>query len=137
MNLVTGATRPLSLPGEAFQTFAWSPDGKWLAAIYLVPSGPGQPGIRGRTILIDPNDPSNRRDLGGAGEMDVVWSPDSRFLLHTIWAANCPSATPLTFETIEVASGARSVLQNSRCKVASSMIGWIAVKGVVPEQPKQ
>jgi hypothetical protein len=135
MNLATGVTKPLSLHDEAFQTFAWSPDGKWIAAIYLVPLG-GQPGIRTRTILIDPNDPSKRRDLGTTGETEAVWSPDSRYLLHTFWEPKCPSATPLTFETIEVSNGKRFVLENSRCKVPSPMIGWLAVKGTAPEQSK-
>jgi len=56
----------------------------------------------------------------------VVWSPDSRFLLHAVYRPACPSQNPLALETLDVQTGKRSLIKDSICNSGSSrQIGWI------------
>ena len=60
VNIATGASVPL---GGGLWKGAWSPDGRWIAALQLDPESE-QPRPRlSRTILIDAHDFSQRRDL--------------------------------------------------------------------------
>jgi hypothetical protein len=100
---------------------SFSPDGKWIAALQL-----GDPNAPSKTALIDRNNLSSRRDLGGANDGEVVWSPDSKFLLHAVYRPACPSQNPLALETLEVQTGTRSVIKESICNSGSSrQIGWV------------
>jgi len=100
---------------------SFSPDGKWIAALQL-----GDPKAPSRTVLIDRTSPASRRDLGGVEDAEVVWSPDSRFLLHAVYRPACPSQNPLALETLEVQTGKRSLIKDSICNSGSSrQIGWI------------
>jgi len=99
---------------------SFSPDGKWIAAIQI--NNPNPP----KTILIDRSDLTKRRDLGGMEDGEVVWSPDSKFLLHAVYRPACPSQNPLALETLEVQAGNRSLIKDSICNSGSSrQIGWI------------
>ena len=99
---------------------SFSPDGKWIAAIQI--NNPNPP----KTILIDRSDLTKRRDLGGMDDSEVVWSPDSKFLLHAVYRPACPSQNPLALETLEVQTGSRSLIRESICNSGSSrQIGWI------------
>lgn len=120
LDLVHGKVTPL---GSELWVGSYSPDGKWIAALELGPPG------RSRTILIDPKDFSRRRDLGGSNDDEVVWSPDSRFLLHAVYRAACPSQNPLALETLDVETGKRFTLKNSICNAGSGrVIGWVSSK---------
>jgi len=100
---------------------SFSPDGKWIAALQL-----GDPKAPSKTILIDRNDLTKRRDLGGVEDSEVVWSPDSKFLLHAVYRPACPSQNPLALEILEVQTGNRSLIKDSICNCGSSrQIGWI------------
>ncbi len=99
---------------------SFSPDGKWIAAIQI--NNPNPP----RTILIDRSDLTKRRDLGESEDSEVVWSPDSKFLLHAVYRPACPSQNPLALETLDVETGKRSLIKDSICNSGSSrQIGWI------------
>jgi hypothetical protein len=100
---------------------SFSPDGKWIAALQL-----GDPKAPSRTVLIDRANLASRRDLGGVNDSEVVWSPDSRFLLHAVPRPACPSQNPLALETLEIQTGSRSLIKDSICNSGSSRrIGWI------------
>lgn len=99
---------------------SFSPDGRWIAAIQI--NNPNPP----KTIVIDRSDLTKRRDLGGANDSEVVWSPDSKFLLHAVYRPACPTQNPLALETLEVQTGNRSLIKDSICNCGSSrQIGWI------------
>ena len=94
---------------------SFSPDGKWIAALQL-----------GKIVLIDRTNIASRRDLGGVDDAEVVWSPDSRFLLHAVYRPACPTQNPLALETLDVRTGSRTLVKDSICNSGSSReIGWI------------
>ena len=100
---------------------SFSPDGRWIAALQL-----GDPKAPSKTILIDRTDLAKRRDLGGLDDSEVVWSPDSKFLLHAVYRPACSSQNPLALEILEVQTGSRSLIKESICNCGSSrQIGWI------------
>ena len=104
-----------------FSRGSFSPDGRWIAALQL-----GDPKAPSKTVLIDRTNPTSRRDLGGINDSEVVWSPDSRFLLHAVLRPACPSQNPLALETLEIQTGYRSLIKDSICNSGSSrQIGWI------------
>jgi hypothetical protein len=99
---------------------SFSPDGKWIAALQVNNPDPA------RTILIDRTDLAKRRDLGSASNGETAWSPDSKFLLQTVYRPACPSQNPLALETVAVQTGNRSTIKNSICECcAGDHIGWI------------
>ena len=64
------------------------------------------------------------------GPSEMVWSPDSKFLLQTVYRPACPSQNPLALETVEVQTGNRSTIKDSICNCGSSgHIGWIRSDG--------
>lgn len=101
---------------------SFSPDGKWIAALQR-----GDPTkAPSKTMLLDRTDLSKKRDLGGVNDTEIVWSPDSKFLLHAVPRPACPSQNPLALETLEVATGNRALIKDSICNAGSSrQIGWI------------
>lgn len=116
IDLVHGTTKSL---GDLSRP-AWSPDGKWVAAIEW---------NRKRLKVLDASDFSRRRDLGSTVEM--AWSPDSKYLL--VWKYHflkCGFALdvepPASFEIVEVASGKRSLVGSSQCQLVSGPTGWMA-----------
>lgn len=110
--------------GRSVWRASYSPDGKWIAALEL-----GGPKIPSKTTLIDRNALSLRRDLGGLNDDEVVWSPDSRLLLHADYRPACSSQNPIALETLDVETGKRSVLKNSVCKAGASRdLGWVSAK---------
>lgn len=111
-------SKTTSLPGEDFWKAAFSPDGKWIAALEDGPNGIS------KTVLIDAKDSSRRRDLGGTSDVEIVWSPDSRYILH-VEQRSCPWQHPLSLEIISIETGRRSIVPNSKCKVPTHFIGWI------------
>jgi hypothetical protein len=120
LDLTDGKVTPI---GSELWVGSYSPDGKWIAALELGPPG------RSRTILIDRKDFSRRRDLGGSNDDEVVWSPDSRFILHAVYRPACPSQSALALETLDIETGKRFTLKESICNAGSSRdIGWVSSK---------
>jgi hypothetical protein len=110
--------------GNSVWRASYSPDGKWIAALEL-----GGPKIPSKTVLIDRKDFFQRRDLGGLNDDELVWSPDSRLLLHADYRPACPSQNPIALETMDVETGKRTVLKNSVCKAGASRdMGWVSAK---------
>jgi hypothetical protein len=101
--------------GAEFWTGAWAPNGKWIAALK---------GKQSQLFLIDPNNLSHRQMRGETGG-GVHWSPDSRYLLLFKDQLLCGFYF-YTIETFEVATGKRSIIRSSRCKIEGGPSGWIA-----------
>jgi WD40 repeat protein len=113
IDLVRATTRPLD---ANFWAAEWSPDGKWIAALA---------GEESQLWLVDPSDLSRRRDLGKTGG-GVHWSPDSRYLLLFADSLLCNIEDRYSMETLEVASGKRSVVKSSRCQIVGAASGWMS-----------
>jgi hypothetical protein len=107
IDIRSGSTEPLG--GELFMA-AWSPNGKWLAAV--------EKGQRGRTILMDAKTLNRQRTLGPS-ELD--WSPDSRYIL----AVEPCGPHSGTLDAMSVETGERTVIESSRCSVNRAATGWV------------
>ena len=95
---------------KLFHRVAWSPDGRWIAAA-----------VKQTIVLIDANAPSRRKNLGGAWDTQIVWSPDSRQLLTikpcaTYWG---------TFVVIDVAIRKKTTVESSHCKAGGNEPFWV------------
>ncbi|HXA06448.1 MAG TPA: hypothetical protein VNY30_16500 [Bryobacteraceae bacterium] len=124
IDIATGAAVPL---GKGLWKGAWSPDGRWIAALQLDPESE-QPRPRlSRTILIDAHDFSQRRDMGGESDVEVCWSPDSRYLLYSETQRFC-SGTGVSLLTMDIESGKRATVKESKCIVKGRQkIGWVSL----------
>jgi hypothetical protein len=107
IDLAQNRTKPLD--GGLFLA-AWSPDGKWVAAV--------ENGEKGRTILMDAGTLQRKRTLGPS---EIGWSPDSRYLLGF---KPCDSYHG-TLEVIDVGSGYRIAVESSRCQLNQATVGWV------------
>ena len=100
---------------------SYSPNGKWIAALELA-----GPQIPSRTTLIDSQNFDRLRDLGGLNDDEVVWSPDSKFILHCVPKSNCAGNGPLALEALDVATGQRTLVKDTSCRIGvSRYIGWV------------
>ena len=110
IDLATGAIQSL---GGKYVAGAWSPDGKWLAAL----EGEGQ----SHTVLLDANSLARGRVFGTS---NVQWSPDSHYLLGertrgclAYWAS---------IVVIDVDTGQEQTVASSHCKVNLTTTGWVS-----------
>jgi hypothetical protein len=114
LDLQNGAMVPLARgPARA----VWSPDGKRIAAV-------GRPS---RIMIIDATDPDRKRNLGKA-EIDdpLVWSPDSRYLLHIRSQFSCfPTLFGASLEIIDTLTGKRILVESSHCQIVLKAIAWV------------
>jgi hypothetical protein len=108
-----GTAEPLE---ARFFMAAWSPDGRWLAAV--------EDGENGRTILMDAKDLTPRRVLGNS-ELD--WSPDSRYLLGMKRHDWCGFYSG-TLEAIDIQTGKRKTIESSKCQVNQATTGWVSAE---------
>jgi hypothetical protein len=94
----------------------WSPDGKWITII-----------LDRKLMLIDASDTSRRRRLGSLNNGTCVWSPDSKYLLLGKSHLRCALAYGFfeSLEVLEVATGKRTIIKSSRCKVGVGAVGWV------------
>jgi hypothetical protein len=94
---------------------SWSPDGRWIAAWG-----------NGKIVLIDAANTSARKKLGGSGFGGVFWSPDSKQLLIGKSQLSCaPTLFGESLEVVDVASGHRSLIKSSHCRIVATTVGWI------------
>jgi hypothetical protein len=95
----------------------WSPDGRWISVV----------DNNGRIVLLDSDDLSRRKYLGGSsGNAPVYWSPDSKYLLVTTGGLRCALYLYFgSFQTVEVETGKRTEIKGSRCQVGTGWAGWI------------
>jgi hypothetical protein len=125
INLASGSVTPLA---GGFWKAAFSPDGRWIAALWL-----GQPSGRhhtrlSETMLIDVKDLTRQRNMGGKSDVEVIWSPDSRYLLYSESQRGCPEDGGVTLFKMDIETGKRSVVQGSECKVTGNRkIGWVSL----------
>jgi WD40 repeat protein len=112
VNLETAAVRSL---GDGFSVAAWSPDGLWIAALEY--------GGRSRTILFDASNFAKRRELPSS---EVIWSPDSRYIVAVGQVFLCGGyrGTP---HLIDIETGKTSAIRGTACKVTNTLSGWINV----------
>lgn len=101
---------------DNYSAGAWSPDGKWLAAV--------ETGGQRRTILMDAKTLKVERTFENS---TARWSPDSRYLL--VLTPDACEPYWFTFQVIDVANGQHLVVSGSRCKVNLNTLGWICPKG--------
>jgi len=101
----------VKLLDAGFYIAAWSPDGKWLAAL--------ENGENGGTILMDAATLQRRRTLGPS---ELRWSPDSRYLLGV---KSCDSDYG-TLEMIDVETGDRLAVESSKCQINQATAGWVS-----------
>ena len=113
LELIDMADGTIRSIGEQYIAGAWSPDGRWLAAL----EGEGQ----NRTILLDAKSLAKIRVLGTS---NVEWSPDSRFLLGSRGGHCIPELASLV--AIDIQSGKESVISSSSCKVDVNTTGWVS-----------
>jgi WD40 repeat protein len=97
---------------------AWSPDGKWLAAVGSKSD---------KTILLDARTLIRRRAIGST---DLRWSPDSRYLLARKGGLACGPEIG-TLEIVDIESGKRTEIKSSRCQIDTSTTGWVS-SGIAP-----
>ena len=98
---------------------AWSPDGRWLAAIDWK---------KGRTVLMDAVTPKPQRVLRTS---DADWSPDSHYLLGVKTSFFC-GAYAGTFEATNVETGKAVTISSSHCEVTRGGTGWLSSR-IAPE----
>jgi hypothetical protein len=111
INIVHGTVEPL---GDELFMAAWSPDGKWLAAV--------EKGEHGRTILMDARNLKRRRILGPS---ELNWSPDSRYLLGMKQHDRCGPYYG-TLQAIDIESDERITIKSSECRVNQATTGWVS-----------
>jgi hypothetical protein len=117
-DLETNAVRVL-LKGVATQSpylsATWSPDGRWISI-----------NQSGSISLIDANDPSRRRKVGGSGGDAGVWSPDSKFLLFVKSQLSClPTLYFESLEVMDVETGKKTPIKSAHCNVSGGFFGWL------------
>jgi hypothetical protein len=113
--IVRGVSAGAFSGGTWISDCAWSPDGRWVAAVR-----------DGKIVLIDATNVAHHRSLGSAGDAPVVWSPDSKYLLFRKSQPSCA----LTFyfeslESLEVQTGKRGTVKSSHCEVSADWYGWV------------
>lgn len=116
LHLADGTTKSL---GDGFVVASWSPNGRWIAAR-------GNRGPMDATLLLDGKSYSVLRKLPTS---TTQWSPDSRYLLAYRPRLLCGLYAG-TLETIDVETGKRSALANSRCQIDEFMgaVGWVSTE---------
>jgi Tol biopolymer transport system component len=112
IDLRNGSIRTLS---EDLQEGAWSPDGRWLAAIDWK---------KGRTVLMDATTLVPRRILR---ESNADWSPDSRYLLGVKKFDLCGPYSG-TFEATNIETSKAVTIKSSHCKVNRATSGSVSSK---------
>jgi hypothetical protein len=120
VDLVRREVKPL---GEGFEMAAWSPNGKWIAAREHTKEE--------SVILFDARTFARVRALK---KSEVLWSPDSRYLLAWKWQFRCGPEI-YSLEKIEVETGKRSIIESSSCKASGGIAGWVSTK--IAPQPTQ
>ena len=128
IDLATGAAVQL---GTRLWKGAWSPDGRWIAALHEDPPGERPPGRISWTIRINAHDFSQRRDMGGESDTEVTWSPDSRYLLYSEWTPPCPHrGDDPSLITMDIETAKRVIVKESKCNVnGSRRVGWASLDG--------
>jgi len=101
-----------------FEIAAWSPDGRWIAAI----------GNHHLSVM-EGHNVSKRRDMGRAWMMPE-WSPDSRYLLLWQHPLRCGIGIdvdpPATLAALDMQSGETYTIRSSQCRLVQGVTGWVS-----------
>ena len=117
IDLETGAAKSL---GFNYLSAAWSPDGRWIAALR------GADGGGSYLVLLDPVHFRVKRFLGSILDGEINWSPDSRKLIVTKGLAACGPYFATLF-SLDVTTGKAEEIKGSRCILgAQGAVGWIS-----------
>ena len=110
IDLAKGTTRTI---GDGFLKASWSPDGSRIAALKS----------HGETLVMNAGDFKKIRTLP---ESEVVWSPDSRYLLR-VKRCFFPIASNGvgTVEALDATTAKSVSIESSRCKVDMTGVGWV------------
>ncbi len=114
LELIDAETKVVQSLGDGFYDAAWSPDGRWIAAL-------GDNGDH--TVLIDALTLTKRKTLPPS---EIIWSPDSGALLASRLRLRCPPDFG-TLELIDIESGKTSIIRSSNCQISMLVFGWINV----------
>ncbi len=101
--------------GDDFVEAAWSPDGKWIAALR-------NRGDEWTTVLMGTSSFIVRRIIGNS---DVKWSPDSRYLLAGKEDDDCEDSLG-TLEAVDIENGKRTTIDSSKCKINEVTTAWVS-----------
>jgi WD40 repeat protein len=113
LHLIDLTNGKVSVMPNDFILGAWSPDGKWLAA---VKNGSD------KTFLLDARTLAQSRIIGST---ELKWSPDSRYLLGIKHDFAC-SPEIGTLEVVDIENGRRTEIASSRCRIDRSTLGWVS-----------
>jgi hypothetical protein len=114
LELIDTQTGAFQLLGEGFEYAAWSPDGRWIAALEY--NGD-------HTVLIDAVTLDKRRKLRGT---EVIWSLDSHAILASRGHWYC-GPDLATLELIDIQTGKATTVRSSSCKISQIVFGFIDV----------
>jgi hypothetical protein len=110
IDLTSGALATL---GAGFQSAAWSPDGRRLAAV--------ENSSEQSTIIFETTHFTREKTLPNS---ELGWSPDSRFLLGLKGSFFCGSEL-YSLQTIDVITSRGSTVGNSLCQLVGGPVGWV------------
>ena len=114
LELIDTETKAVQSLGDGFYYTAWSPDGRWIAAL-------GDNGEH--TVIIDASALTKRKTLPRS---EVIWSPDSHSILVSRFHSRC-SPDFGTLHLIDIESGKASIIQSSDCEINQLVFGWVNV----------
>jgi WD40 repeat protein len=115
LDVSSGTFRSL---GVGFLAAAWSPDGKWIAAL--------EGGRRPVTVLFDGATYERRKVLP---ESEAQWSLDSRYLLRIV---GCRGGEDGTAEVLSIDTGKARPIPSSRCQIYNTGTGWVD-NSIIPQ----
>jgi len=114
LELIDTETKAVQPLGDGYSYAAWSPDGRWIAAL-------GDNG--NHTFLLDALTLTKRKTLPPS---EVIWSPDSHAILASQVHSHCPPDLG-TLQLIDIETGKTSIIESSACQISMLVIGWINV----------
>jgi WD40 repeat protein len=114
LELIDTETKAVQSLGEGFYRAAWSPNGRWIAAL-------GDSGDH--TVLIDAMTHDKRKTLPPTA---VIWSPDSHAILASRGHWYC-GPDLATLHLVDIETGRSSTIQGSTCKISETVTAWINV----------
>jgi Tol biopolymer transport system component len=120
VDLDTGIVHPI---GEGLRAPAWSPNGRWIAAIR------GSSNARS-VVLIDTGNMQRWRSLGRTNDSQAQWSPDSKCLLIAKPETLRCGPDLWSLEMVDVETGTRRDVRSARCRIFQNSAGWLDPKAV-------
>jgi WD40 repeat protein len=114
LELIDTETKAVQSLGDGFFYAAWSPNGRWIAAL-------GDNGDH--TVLFDAVTLDKRKTLPSTA---VIWSPDSHAILASRGHWYC-GPDLATLQLIDIETGRSSTIRSSTCKISELVTAWINV----------